>query len=65
MSRLLEVSISFRMSPQYFDWSGPNDEDMTDEEIMQYAKDIFYDDVCEYISSGELMDMINVEIIND
>jgi hypothetical protein len=64
MSRKVMVSISFEMSPQYLEWSGPDDEDMTDEEIMQYAKDIFHDDVCEYISSGELMDMIHAEIID-
>ena len=42
-----------------------SDEDMTDEEIMQYAKECFFDDIYEYVSSDELMDIIHAEIIND
>ena len=63
MSRKVQVSISFQMTSGDLEWH--SDEDMTDEEIMQYAKECFFDDIYEYVSSDELMDIIHAEIIND
>ena len=41
-----------------------NDEPMTDEELMEYAKECFYDDIHSFVKYNELMDVINTEIIN-
>ena len=65
MSRKVQVSISFQMTSGDLEWYGDEDEDMTDEELMQYAKECFFDDIYEYVSSDELMDVIHAEIIND
>ena len=40
-------------------------EEMSDEDLMQYAKECFLDDIYSFVSSDELMDVIHAEIIND
>jgi hypothetical protein len=42
-----------------------DDEEMSDEDLMQYAKECFLDDIYSFVSSDELMDVIHAEIIND
>jgi hypothetical protein len=64
MSRKVMVSISLEMGSGALDLNW-DDEPMTDEELMEYAKECFFDDIYEYVSSDELMDIIHAEIIND
>jgi len=61
MSRKVQVSISFEMSADDF----INDEPMTDEEMVEYAKASFLDDIYSFVKYDELMDVIHAEIIND
>ena len=42
-----------------------NDEPMTDEEMIEYAKACFLDDIYSFVKYDELMDVISAEIIND
>jgi hypothetical protein len=64
MSRKVIVSISFEMGSGALELNW-DDEEISDEDLMQYAKECFLDDIYEYISSDELMDIIHAEIIND
>jgi hypothetical protein len=64
MSRKVMVSISFNLYAEDLEMIF-DDEEMSDEELMQYAKDCFLDDIYSYVSSDELMDIIHAEIIND
>jgi hypothetical protein len=41
------------------------DEEPSDEELMRYAQDCFYDDVRSFVKEDDLMDWITTEIIND
>ena len=61
MSKIIQVSISYNMLTDEF----RNDEPMTDEEMIEYAKECFYDDIHSFINYNELMDYIHGEIIND
>jgi len=42
-----------------------HDEPMTDEEMIEYAKECFYDDIHSFVAENDLMDYIHGEIIND
>jgi len=64
MSRKVQVSISFNLYAEDLEMIF-DDEEMSDEELMQYAKDCFLDDIYSYVSSDELMDIIHAEITND
>lgn len=64
MSRKVKVSIAFEVSSGDLELID-DDYEMTDEELMQYAKECFFDDIYDYVSSDELMDVIRAEIIND
>lgn len=58
------VSISLEMGSGALELNW-DDEEISDEDLMQYAKECFLDDIYEYVSSDELMDIIHAEIIND
>ena len=64
MSRKVMVSISFEMGSGALELNW-DDEEMSDEDLMQYAKECFLDDIYSFVSSDELMDVIHAEIIND
>ena len=64
MSRKVQVSISFDLYAEDLEMIF-DDEEMSDEELMQYAKDCFLDDIYSFVYSDELMDVIHAEITND
>ena len=64
MSRKVQVSISLEMGSGALDLNW-DDEPMTDEELMEYAKECFYDDIHSFVKHNELWDVIHAEIIND
>lgn len=41
------------------------DEDPTEEELLRYSRDCFYDDIRSFVKEDDLMDWITTEIIND
>ena len=59
--KVIRTSIVFDMDTDEF----INDEPMTDEEMIQYAKDCFLDDIYSFVKHNELMDVISAEIINE
>ena len=61
MSKKVKTYIAFEMSADDF----INDEPMTDEEMIEYAKACFLDDIYSFVKYDELMDVISSEIIND
>ena len=61
MSKKVKTYIAFEMSADDF----INDEPMTDEEMIEYAKECFLDDIYSFVKYNELMDVISAEIIND
>ena len=61
MSRKVKTYIAFEMSADDF----INDEPMTDEEMIEYARACFLDDIYSFVKYDELMDVISAEIIND
>jgi hypothetical protein len=58
--KTIRAYIAFDMSENDF----INDEPMTDEELMEYAKECFYDDINSFVKYNELWDVISTEIIN-
>ena len=60
MTKLIQVSISYNMLTDEF----MHDEPMTDEEMIQYAKECLYDDIHSFVKENDLMDYIHGEIIN-
>ena len=63
MTKKVKTSITFISTPDYDDWFDSGE--MTDEELKQYYAECFYDDIVSFMNSGELFDIIDVEIIND
>ena len=61
MTKMVQVSISYNMLTDEFMHDGP----MTDEEMIEYAKECFYDDIHSFVAENDLMDYIHGEIIND
>ncbi len=37
----------------------------TEEELLRYSRDCFYDDIRSFVAEDDLMDWITTEIIND
>ena len=60
--KTVKTSITFYTTPE-LDPVGYDD--MTDEELMEYAKACFHDDIVSFVKYNELMDVISTEIIND
>lgn len=63
MTRVVKTSITFYTHPDQDPFLG--EEPMSDDELMQYARDCFYDDIMTFVKYNELHDIINVELIND
>jgi hypothetical protein len=62
MNRVLKTSVTFYINPAF----EPIDaENMTEEELVQYAKEAFVTDITNLSNENELMDYVNVEFIND
>lgn len=61
MTKMIQVSISYNMLADEF----MHDEPMTDEEMIEYAKECLYDDIHSFVAENDLMDYIHGEIIND
>lgn len=60
--KTIKSSITFYTTPDL----DPNQwEDMTDEEMLVYVKEVFHDDIVDFVKHNELWDVINVELIND
>lgn len=60
MTKMIQVSISYNMLADEF----MHDEPMTDEEMIEYAKECLYDDIHSFVAENDLMDYIHGEIIN-
>ena len=60
--KTVKTSITFYTTPE-LDPLGYDD--MTDEELMEYATACFHDDIVSFVKYNELMDVISTEIIND
>jgi hypothetical protein len=60
--KTIKTSITFYTTPE-LDPLGYDD--MTDEEMVEYAKSCFHDDIVSFVKYNELMDVISTEIIND
>jgi hypothetical protein len=59
--KTIRTSITFYTTPEQDPTSY---EDMTDEELLQYAKECFHDDIVSFVKYNELMDVISADIIN-
>ena len=64
MSRKVKVSISFDISSDDLELID-DDYEMTDEELIQYAKSCFQEDIYSFVHENDLMDFITAELIND
>jgi len=64
MSRKVQVSISFQISSGDLELID-DDYEMTDEELIQYAKNCFQDDIYSFVAENDLIDYITAELIND
>lgn len=64
MSRKVKVSIAFELSSGDLELID-DDYEMTDEELMKYAKECFMDDIYSFVSEDDLIDYITAELIND
>lgn len=62
MNRVLKTSITFYINP---DFEPIDEEGMTEEELVQYAKEAFCTDITNLSNENELMDYIVVEFTND
>jgi hypothetical protein len=59
--KTIRTSITFFTTPEQDPTSY---EDMTDEELLQYAKECFHDDIVSFVKHNELMEVISADIIN-
>jgi hypothetical protein len=62
MTRILKTSITFYINPAF---EPIDEESMTEEELVQYAKEAFVTDITNLSNENELMDYITVEFTND
>ena len=63
MTRVVKASITFYTHPDQDPFL--SEEVKSDEELLEYVKDCFYDDIVSYVKYNELMDIIDVELINE
>ena len=63
MSKIIRTSITFDFYPD--EDIVVSEENMSDEELMQYFKNCTYEDITSYVKYNELMEIIDVEIINE
>tara|TARA_B110000503_G_C6908512_1_gene313678 strand:+ start:243 stop:437 length:195 start_codon:yes stop_codon:yes gene_type:complete len=64
MNRKVKVSIAFEVSSGDLELID-DDYEMTDEELIQYAKNCFQDDIYSFVYENDLIDYITAELIND
>jgi len=60
MSRVFRVSIAFDTLPDQDDWYA----EMSDEELGDYLKECFYEDILTLYNNNELYEVINLEVID-
>jgi hypothetical protein len=62
MDNQIKTSITFYINPAF----EPIDaENMTEEELVQYAKEAFVTDITNLANDNDLIDYVNVEFVND
>lgn len=62
MVNQIKTSITFYINPSF----EPIDaESMTEEELVQYAKEAFVTDITNLANDNDLIDYVNVEFVND
>ena len=62
MDNQIKTSITFYINPAL----EPIDaESMTEEELVQYAKEAFVTDITNLANDNDLIDYVNVEFVND
>jgi hypothetical protein len=60
MSKVIRASISFDYYPEEDDLMS----DMTDDEMLEYVKSSYIDDIYSFVKHHELDDAIIVEVVN-
>jgi hypothetical protein len=63
MSRVVRVSISFDYYPDEDELMLENN--FTEEELIEYYKSAYVDDIYSFVKYNELYDAVNVEIVNE
>lgn len=62
MSKVIRVSISFDYYPDEDDIMIEND--FTEEELVEYYKSAYVDDIYSFVKYNELYEAVDVEILN-
>jgi hypothetical protein len=62
MAKVIRVSISFDYYPDEDDIMIEND--FTEEELVEYYKSAYVDDIYSYVKYNELYEAVDVEILN-
>ena len=60
MTRTIKASITFEYSPD--DDETMNEQNLTENELRNYYKVIYLEDIESYIQSNELADLVEIEI---
>ena len=63
MSKVIRVSISFDYYPEEDELM--LDRELSEEEMIEYYKSCYIDDVYSFVKYNELYDAVEVEVIND
>ncbi len=63
MSKVVRVSISFDYYPDEDELILENN--FTEEELIDYYKSAYVDDIYSFVKYNELYDAVNVEVINE
>ena len=63
MSKIVRTSITFDFYPDEDPFIA--DENLSDDEIMEYFKNCTYEDITSYVKYNELMEIIDVEIVDE
>ena len=61
MSRVIRASITFDYYPDEDDLMS----DMTENEMLEYAKSSYIDDIYSFVKYNELEEAVSVEVVND
>jgi hypothetical protein len=60
MSKVIRASITFDYYPDEDDLMS----DMTEDEMLQYAKSSYIDDIYSFVKYNELEEAVSVEVVN-
>jgi hypothetical protein len=60
MSKVIRASISFDYYPDEDDLMS----DMTEDEMLEYAKSSYIDDIYSFVKYNELAEAVSVEVVN-